>query len=258
MSTTPEQKQSVFIRVDAERLNRPVIVGAPANRADDLQAWLEQSTPRATYLRRLEPGEEAEEPRRLLRPYNRPETVARSLRAMAERRWPHQLEEGIYVARDDDERYWDIIHPYAPSCLDDVVGATEIAGRSGVDRDTIEAWRRRHADFPRSRRRVGNRRVWPWPEVEGWLMETGRMPVHGGGRPTPLSKQEDPMWEIEFAADTPYQANMILLEALRDGRYTAREGGRLGYVFTGGWEEVQAVRTELAARGLANYVTKRS
>lgn len=57
----------------------------------------------------------------------------------------------------------------------DPVGATEIASRAGVKRDTVEEWRRRHPDFPPRRWTVGGRPAWDWPDVAAWLQRTGRM-----------------------------------------------------------------------------------
>ncbi len=70
--------------------------------------------------------------------------------------------------------------------------------------------------------------------------------------------QEESMWEIDFAANTPYQANRIIAEALHDERHGAWEGGLHGYVFTGGYDAVEAVRVEVAGRNLAHTVTKRA
>jgi predicted DNA-binding transcriptional regulator AlpA len=56
----------------------------------------------------------------------------------------------------------------------DPVGATEIAGRVGVERATVEQWTRRHADFPRPRWTVGGRPAWDWCDVVPWLASTGR------------------------------------------------------------------------------------
>ncbi len=68
--------------------------------------------------------------------------------------------------------------------------------------------------------------------------------------------REEPMWEIDFAANTPHQAKQIILDATHDGRYGAWEGGVHGYVFTAGYEAVEAVRVEVAGRHLAHTVTK--
>jgi hypothetical protein len=58
----------------------------------------------------------------------------------------------------------------------DPVGATEIAHRAGVVLATVDAWRRRHADFPAPQWTVGGRPAWNWPDVAAWLTATNRLP----------------------------------------------------------------------------------
>lgn len=57
----------------------------------------------------------------------------------------------------------------------DPVGATEIAGRCGVDLGTIKKWQYRHRSFPVPRRLVGGRPAWDWNlDIIPWLTATGR------------------------------------------------------------------------------------
>lgn len=58
--------------------------------------------------------------------------------------------------------------------VDDLVGATEIAQRAVVKLDTVDKWRRRHADFPEPVAELAAGDVWAWPDIEKWLEETGR------------------------------------------------------------------------------------
>lgn len=57
----------------------------------------------------------------------------------------------------------------------DLVGATEIAGRLGVVRDTVHLWRRREVGFPAPVASLERALVWNWPDVERWAKDTGRL-----------------------------------------------------------------------------------
>jgi hypothetical protein len=60
-----------------------------------------------------------------------------------------------------------------PHVLEQLVNLTELARHAGVARDTVQKWRRRHADFPVPlipRRRSWSP-LWYWPEVAAWLRE---------------------------------------------------------------------------------------
>lgn len=59
-----------------------------------------------------------------------------------------------------------------------MVGRSEIAGRAGTSVGMIDAWRRRHADFPAPLVILAGGPVWAWPDVEAWLARP-RLP----GRP---------------------------------------------------------------------------
>ena len=57
----------------------------------------------------------------------------------------------------------------------DLVGAPEIAERLGLARpQVVHNWRYRHEDFPTPLVELRQGNVWYWPDVESWLVETGR------------------------------------------------------------------------------------
>lgn len=59
------------------------------------------------------------------------------------------------------------------SVVQDLVGATDIAVRSGFDRETVRTWAtasRGPGDFPMPVARLnGGRKIWDWPSVSDWL-----------------------------------------------------------------------------------------
>ena len=56
-----------------------------------------------------------------------------------------------------------------------LVGAPEIAERLGLARpQVVHNWRYRHADFPAPVAELRQGNVWYWPDVEQWLLRTGR------------------------------------------------------------------------------------
>jgi transposase-like protein len=60
--------------------------------------------------------------------------------------------------------------------LDDLVDASEIARRFGVQRHSVvHDWRRRHDDFPKPVFATTRTRLWLWPEVKAWGHSTGRL-----------------------------------------------------------------------------------
>lgn len=58
----------------------------------------------------------------------------------------------------------------------DPVGLAEIAERLGVDRATADQWRTRKL-LPAAPWTVGGRPAWPWPVIEAWARQTGRLPA---------------------------------------------------------------------------------
>ncbi len=55
----------------------------------------------------------------------------------------------------------------------DPVGIPEIAERLGVQRNTVDAWRKRQL-LPAPGWTVGGRPAWNWPDIEQWAQDTGR------------------------------------------------------------------------------------
>lgn len=165
-----------------------IIVGAPADRAEDLYRWLEVSLPTNGQAWEMDIERVRTSRDRLLRPYHMEHTVSRTLRMLAERRWPQKmvrgkpLEEGDWLIDNwsrppsDDWSYLSIDSPRLPLEEDEIVGVSEIAAYAGVEGPTVEKWTRRHADFPQSRPKpIGGRPAWNLMEVAAWLWETGRL-----------------------------------------------------------------------------------
>lgn len=60
--------------------------------------------------------------------------------------------------------------------MDQLVGASEIAKRTGVKRtQAVHMWSRRYSDFPDPVVKLDMGFVWYWPEVERWARKTGRL-----------------------------------------------------------------------------------
>lgn len=57
----------------------------------------------------------------------------------------------------------------------ELVGATEIGERLGVDRKTVHLWRRRHPKFPKPVATIERTLVWVWADVATWAEATGRL-----------------------------------------------------------------------------------
>jgi uncharacterized protein len=51
----------------------------------------------------------------------------------------------------------------------DLVSVAEVAARAGRTTNTIQSWRRRHADFPAPVARLASGPVWTWPSVRQWI-----------------------------------------------------------------------------------------
>ena len=57
----------------------------------------------------------------------------------------------------------------------DPVGTAEIAERLGVQRNTVQVWRKRGVLLePKSI--ASGVALWDWPDVEAWARATGRIP----------------------------------------------------------------------------------
>lgn len=64
----------------------------------------------------------------------------------------------------------------------DLVGRQEIAERAGTTPGMVDAWRRRHADFPAPLVTLRQGPVWDWATVAPWV-ERQRTAPNKGGRP---------------------------------------------------------------------------
>ena len=51
----------------------------------------------------------------------------------------------------------------------DLVGVAELAARSGRSVNTIQSWRRRHADFPSPNVELAAGPIWLWADVSSWI-----------------------------------------------------------------------------------------
>lgn len=60
--------------------------------------------------------------------------------------------------------------------VDHLVGASEIADRLGLaSSSVVRDWRRRHGDFPPPVLVLRMGPIWWWPQVEEWLISSGRL-----------------------------------------------------------------------------------
>jgi predicted nucleic acid-binding protein len=65
--------------------------------------------------------------------------------------------------------------PYRSSSeASDLVSVSELAARSGRSVNTIQSWRRRHADFPSPNVELAAGPIWVWSDVSAWI--EGRSP----------------------------------------------------------------------------------
>ena len=56
-----------------------------------------------------------------------------------------------------------------PATAADLVSVTELAARSGRSVNTIQSWRRRHADFPSPNAELAAGPIWLWGDVSAWI-----------------------------------------------------------------------------------------
>ena len=98
--------------------------------------------------------------------------------------------------------------PYGdtPDDRPDLVSIAEIAARSGHPVNTIQSWRRRHADFPVPVVRLAAGPVWNWASVDGWIdrrRDRRRTPRFAGALRTtgvwPTTAAGDPMPDVVAA-----------------------------------------------------------
>jgi predicted nucleic acid-binding protein len=64
--------------------------------------------------------------------------------------------------------------PYASMPAGDLVSVSEISARAGRSINTIQSWRRRHADFPAPAAQLGAGPIWSWPAIAAWISDRGR------------------------------------------------------------------------------------
>ncbi len=57
-----------------------------------------------------------------------------------------------------------------------LVGPAEIAELLGIEANTINVWKVRHADFPKSIRRLRSGDLWDVRDITAWARATGRQP----------------------------------------------------------------------------------
>ncbi|MGV8847009.1 hypothetical protein [Tessaracoccus sp.] len=60
-----------------------------------------------------------------------------------------------------------------------LVGLSEIAQAAGVQKSVVAMWRIRHQTFPEPVADLRTGAVFWWPEVERWLLRTGRPTAQG-------------------------------------------------------------------------------
>jgi predicted nucleic acid-binding protein len=61
----------------------------------------------------------------------------------------------------------------------ELVSVAEISARSGRPTNTIQSWRRRHADFPVPIATLAAGPVWQWPDVARWISSRGSVRSSG-------------------------------------------------------------------------------
>jgi predicted nucleic acid-binding protein len=59
----------------------------------------------------------------------------------------------------------------------DLVSVSELATRSGRSINTIQSWRRRHADFPAPNVELAAGPIWVWDDVSAWIDRRSRRDV---------------------------------------------------------------------------------
>lgn len=63
----------------------------------------------------------------------------------------------------------------------DLVSVSELAARSGRSVNTIQSWRRRHADFPAPNVELAAGPIWLWGDVSAWIDRRAQRPTPGSG-----------------------------------------------------------------------------
>ena len=71
--------------------------------------------------------------------------------------------------------------PYGIDMASDLVSVTEIAARAGRPINTVQSWRRRHANFPAPVTQLAAGPIWNWSAIEAWVAAREKRST-GGGR----------------------------------------------------------------------------
>lgn len=68
--------------------------------------------------------------------------------------------------------------PYSTATeASDLVSVSELAARSGRSVNTIQSWRRRHADFPAPNVELAAGPIWLWGDVRAWIDQRSQRPT---------------------------------------------------------------------------------
>jgi hypothetical protein len=69
-----------------------------------------------------------------------------------------------------------------PPAASDLVSVSEVAARSGRSVNTIQSWRRRHADFPAPSVELAAGPIWLWSDVGAWIDRRSQRSPGAAGR----------------------------------------------------------------------------
>lgn len=89
--------------------------------------------------------------------------------------------EGFQIASapasaEDEHRVHETYAPYGAALISDAVSVTEISSRAGRSVNTIQSWRRRHADFPAPLAELAAGPIWSWPTIATWIASRPAQP----------------------------------------------------------------------------------
>jgi len=126
---------------------------------------------------------------------------------------------------DDDDWLAPVPRVLIRRVLADLVSAGDLRKRLGLGRTTVFTWQIRHRTFPSPVGRVAGADVWWFPEVDAWLVATGRrearrrLPVRLHG-PVPPARED----EVDWADDSGALRNAInaVLESADDDAHAIR------------------------------------
>jgi predicted nucleic acid-binding protein len=63
---------------------------------------------------------------------------------------------------------------YGTPAVSDPVSVAEISARARASVNTVQSWRRRHADFPRPAAQLAAGPIWSWPAIAAWIARRDR------------------------------------------------------------------------------------